>query len=434
MTNKLEVWLDVDFVGEMVRVGTLANDRGQVRFTYDATWLKREDAFPIDPDLPLEGAKGTPFFPNTTTGNFGAFLDSSPDRWGQTLMKRREALEAKDHGRAARNLYAWDYLIGVQDATRQGALRFRREGDATFLDNNRFAAPPVTSLSQLAAVAHEITNKNIHDLDALRKWLSVLVAPGASLGGARPKANFTEHDGSVWIAKFPSRDDGYDVGAWEGVVHALADKAGIDVPKAKVIRIGSGHHTFCVKRFDRTDNGRRRFYASAMTVLRKTESEGSSYLDLAHHLQTTGSPTKIKVDLNQLFRRVVFNVAVSNRDDHLRNHGFILTPDGWELSPAFDINPNVNKAEHVLNLDDSDNRPSLDTTLRTAAFYGLAQPEAQAIIKHVAGAVKDWRNEAAKMGMSGAEIAEMSSAFSIADLTPMEIGWTTIRVLACTRR
>jgi serine/threonine-protein kinase HipA len=288
------------------------------------------------------------------------------------------------------------------------------------LDNNKLAAPPVASLSQLAAVAHEITNKNINDLDALRKWLSVLVAPGASLGGARPKANFTDNDGSAWIAKFPARDDGYDVGAWEGVVHNLAEKAGVDVPTARVIRFGKGHHTFCVKRFDRTKAGRRRFYASAMTALRKTESEGSSYLDLAYHLQTTGSPTKIKSDLEQLFRRVVFNVAASNRDDHLRNHGFIMSPDGWELSPAFDINPNVNKVDHVLNLDDSDNRPSIDTVLCTAVFYGLNEAEARAIISHVVGVVRGWRMEATKAGISRAEIEEMSSAFAAAELTQIE--------------
>ncbi len=407
MKNNLEVWLDVDFLPQITRVGTLSHDKGQVRFAYDASWLKNPLKFVIDPNLSLDVA---PFYPNPETGNFGIFLDSSPDRWGQTLMKRRELLESKDQGRAARTLYAWDFLIGVQDATRQGALRFRREGEIAFLADDKLSAPPVTSLGEMESIARELTNKRINDLDALRKWLSVLVAPSSSLGGARPKANFINNDGSLWIAKFPSRYDEIDVAAWEMVTHVLADNAGVIVPPAKLMKFSGDHHTFCTKRFDRIDS-KRVFYASAMTVLKKIDSENSSYLEIAQFIQTHCSSNKIATDLEQMFRRVVFNVAVSNRDDHLRNHGFILNRDGWSMSPAFDMNPSIDKAEHVLNIDDRDNRPDINTVLSTAEFYGLTPTSAEQIVDEVLKAVGMWREVAFKVGLRKGEINLMESTF-----------------------
>lgn len=403
----LEVWLDCDLRPASL-VGTLANDRGQVRFHYDREWLKDGRAFALDPDLSLDAHA---FFPNPELGNFGIFLDSSPDRWGQTLMKRREALQAKDEGRAARILYAWDFLIGVQDITRQGALRFRWTGTNEFLGNERMAAPPVTTLRELESVAYQLTSRRIDDLDALRKWLAVLVAPGASLGGARPKANFTEVDGSLWIGKFPARDDDRDVGAWEYVMHRLAVEAGLDVPPAKLAKLGNEFRTFCVQRFDRV-NGARRFYASAMTLLRKERSEGSSYLELAQFIRSRGDAASADADLAQLFRRVVFNVMVGNRDDHLRNHGFILGKTGWKLAPAFDVNPNVDKAEHVLNIDDSDNRPSIDTVLSTAAYYGISDESARAVVEEVAEAVDEWRDLARQERIARADVELTAGAFS----------------------
>jgi serine/threonine-protein kinase HipA len=404
--SDLEVWLDSD-LDEMRRVGTLSHDRGQVRFSYDKAWIKDAKAFMLDPDLSLDEQ---PFFPKPEAGNFGIFLDSSPDRWGQTLMKRLEALHAKDAYEKPRTLYAWDFLIGVQDLTRQGALRFRIEGTDEFLGDEKMAAPPVTSLRELESVATLLTSKRIDDLDALRRWLAVLVAPGASLGGARPKANFSEQDGALWIGKFPSRDDDRDIGAWEAVIHTMADKAGIDVPPAKVVRLNNEFHTFCVQRFDRTE-GKRRFYACAMTLLRRDQSEGVSYLELAQFLRAAGDPAHVASDLEQLFRRVAFNVAVGNRDDHLRNHGFLLAKEGWRLSPAFDVNPNIDKAEHVLNIDDSDNRPSLATVLTTAEFYGLTTDRGAAIVEEVVSAVDGWPDQARKAGISGADIEVTAAAF-----------------------
>lgn len=401
------MWLDCD-LGPPCLVGSLAHDRGQIRFRYERSWLQDARAFALDPDLSLDEA---PFFPKPELGNFGIFLDSSPDRWGQTLMKRREALQAKDDKRAPRTLYAWDFLLGVQDFTRQGALRFRLAGTEEFLGNEKMAAPPVTSLRELEKVAYQLSSRRLDDLDALRKWLTVLVAPGASLGGARPKANFTETDGSLWIGKFPARDDDRDVGAWEYVLHGLAVKAGLEVPVAKVVRLNNDFHTFCVQRFERT-LGARRFYASAMTLLRKEQSEGTSYLELAQYLRANGNGADVAADLEQLFRRVAFNVAVGNRDDHLRNHGFLLGTDGWRLAPAFDMNPNIDKADHVLNIDDADNRPRLATVLTTAAFYGLSPERAKQVIEEVASVIDGWQDAARKVGLARGDIELTAGAFS----------------------
>jgi serine/threonine-protein kinase HipA len=421
MSESLEVWLDCDLC-PMQRLGTLTHDRGQIRFHYDKSWLTQQDiAFAIDPQLSLDAG---PFFPKPEAGNFGVFLDSSPDRWGQTLMRRREVLLAKDEKRVARTLYSWDFLMGVQDITRQGALRFRFPDSETFLANEARAAPPVTSLAELADIAKELTRKHIDNLDQLRRWLAVLVAPGASLGGARPKANFCDKTGALWIAKFPAAEDDRDIGAWEGVTWWLARQAGIDMPQAKVERLGQGgHHTFCVRRFDRTaaideKPGRRRFYASAMTLLGKDVSEGTSYLELAEFLARRGAPDHIQAGLEQLFRRVVFNIAVGNRDDHLRNHGFILGERGWRLAPAFDVNPSIDKATHVLNIDDVDNRPSLGTVLATAAFYRLAPKRAKEIIDEVVAVVRDWQAVARRAGISSADIELSASAFKAQEEEP----------------
>ena len=222
--SALEVWLDDD-LGPPCLVGTLAHDRGQIRFHYERDWLKDPRAFALDPGLPGRA----PLLPKPELGNFGIFLDSSPDRWGQTLMKRREALLAKDEKRPPRTLYAWDFLVGVQDQTRQGALRFRRPGTETFLGDEKMAAPPVTTLRELEAVAYQLSNRRIDDLDALRRWLAVLVAPGASLAG-QAEGQLHRSRRLALDRQVPARDDDRDVGAWEYVAHQLARKAGVDVP------------------------------------------------------------------------------------------------------------------------------------------------------------------------------------------------------------
>lgn len=405
--QSLEVWMDADLLPAQARVGSLYHERGQVRFEYDAGWLAHDQRFLIDPQLTLDGGA---FFPDPARANFGIFLDSCPDRWGQKLMDRREAIVARDNNRAPRKLHAWDYLLGVQDATRMGALRFRLPGSETFLDNQPLPAPPVTKLAELEAIALELSRRHIDDLDQLRRWLAVLVAPGASLGGAHPKANFTDADSSLWIAKFPGRDDGHDLGAWEKLLHDLARDAGIDVPASRLARFGGSHHTFCVQRFDRVA-GRRRFFASAMTLLGRADGDTGSYLDLAEMIAIHGVAAHIEADLAQLFRRVAFNILTGNRDDHLRNHGFIREPAGWRLAPAYDMNPAADKDEHVLAIDASDPRPRIATLLETADFYRLDPPQAQRIVDEVAAVVAEWRTRAARLHITRAEIELMAPAF-----------------------
>jgi serine/threonine-protein kinase HipA len=410
VTDEVEVWLDADFL-EPSHVGTLSHNRGTLRFAYDAAWIKNPQAFALDPDLSL--GEGT-YFPNAEAGNFRVLDDSAPDRWGQTLMKRREALAAKDKRRKPRTLYAWDFLLGVEDLSRQGALRYRSPGNDAFLAHDTLSVPPIADLQELESAARKITAKRIDDLKALRQWLKILVAPGASLGGARPKASFVESNGSLWIAKFPARDDTRDVGAWEAVAQRLAARAGIDVPQSELRRFGCEYHTFCVKRFDR-NGARRRFYASAMAMLRKDQSEGTSYLDIAEFLRTRGAEDHIESDLEQLFRRVAFNVAIGNRDDHLRNHGFILTSTGWRLAPAFDLNPNTERADHVLNIDESDNRPSLATVIETSEWYVESKDRGRAIVEQVLHETRAWRRAAQALKIARADIELTATAFEESD-------------------
>ncbi len=393
--DHLQVYLDDPAFGPINNIGTLTRgDRGSIRFTYNPAWLDQADSFPLDPELDLAPGE---FYPKGS--NFGVFMDSCPDRWGSVLMQRREDVESKLDGRPRRVLGAWDYLLGVQDCTRMGALRFKRPQDEDFLASEALAAPPITRLAELQQVAFEITNKNPQDLSQLRKWLRVLVAPGASLGGARPKANIIENDGSLWIAKFPARDDTEDIAAYEKLVHDLAKDCGIDVPESRLVKVGTGYHTFMVKRFDR-DHTRRRFFSSAMPLLHRTDSEDASYLELAEFIADYGQVDYIEEDLEELFRRVVFNVVVANRDDHLRNHGFIRTPGGWRLAPAFDINPSTSKEEHVLALDGYTRYPDLDVVASTADLYRLDGGKAKEIVEQVCGVVSGWSKRAKGIGLS----------------------------------
>jgi serine/threonine-protein kinase HipA len=274
--------------------------------------------------------------------------------------------------------------------------------------------PPVSRLAELAAVLRRIEEPRAEALPEYERWLAMLVAPGSSLGGARPKANFREDDGSLWIAKFPARDDRYDVGAWEYVVHRLAAAAGIAVPASRTADLGE-YRTFCVKRFDRVDD-RRRMYASAMTLLEREDRDpGGSYVDIAEFIANTGAPEAIGADLAQLFRRVVFNVLAGNRDDRLRNHGFVASPGGWRLAPAFDLNAAPAKVEHALLLDGASAEPHLATVLATAPCYRLEPARARAIVDEVAQVVGTWREVAGReAGLAGSEVERMSSVFDAA--------------------
>jgi serine/threonine-protein kinase HipA len=405
--DALAVWLDDTAFGPLSRIGTLSRTGlDSVRFSYEDSWLRNSVAFQLDPSLSLSAGE---FF--SADSNFGIFLDSCPDRWGQVLMKRRELVEAKKQGRARRELHAWDFLLGVQDVTRMGALRFGRVDDAespTFLADEALSAPPVTQLGALQHVAFELSRKRLDDLTLLEQWLKVLVAPGSSLGGARPKANVADSAADLWIAKFPAVDDPVDVALFEKLVHNLASRCGITVPISRLERIGHGYHTFLTQRFDRVA-GKRKFFTSAMTLLNPREPRESSYLDLAEFIATNGSPEHITDDLSELFRRVIFNVIVANRDDHLRNHGFIRKPSGWRLSPAFDMNPSTKKDAHVLALDESDTSPNLGTVLGTAEFYRLRPADARDVIAHIVKVVANWESEARRLGLSAEEREEFGN-------------------------
>lgn len=414
--RSVEVWADWDGLPTATRVGELhaTASRGKevFSFAYEPAWLKSGAALSLDPHL---GLYSGPQYASVERASFGVFLDSSPDRWGRVLLDRREALLAREEGRRVRPLLELDYLLGIYDGHRMGALRFRRV-DSAFLDDNRaLAAPPWASLRELEHASLQLERDDIEDDPSYARWLRLLIAPGSSLGGARPKVSVLDVDGSLWIAKFPSRDDGHDVGAWEGVLHRIARRAGIVTAEARVERFGHRHHTFLAKRFDRTASGARVHFASAMTLTGHVDGEPASYLELAEVLAQQGSqPAR---DLAQLWRRIVFSMCVSNVDDHLRNHGFMLDPSGagWALAPAYDLNPVARGNGLVLNVDETDNAQDLDLARSVAEFFRLKPGRAETIVHEVVAAVKTWKREAMASGIPRAQQERMANAFRLVD-------------------
>ncbi len=408
--QRWEVHLDAPELCPPGKIGSLFRHSVRtdlpVSFEYDVPWLQGGHAFMLDPKLALWRGEQ---HPPVDLPAFGVFMDSAPDRWGRVLIERREAARAKHEARKMRTLQEVDYLLGVYDHTRMGALRFRGPGDGPFLDASDNPAPPVTGLKELAYISHRVEEPGVEMLPEYERWLAMLVAPGSSLGGARPKANFTDSDGTLWIAKFPARDDRYDVGGWEYVLHVLAQQAGILVQPARQERLTEAYSTFCTCRFDRV-GAHRRMYASAMTLLeRRDGQEGGSYLDLVEFISDKGARGHIDDDLEQLFRRVVFNVLAGNRDDHLRNHGFIRVPTGWRLSPAFDVNPSVTKQEHTLTLDGKRATPEVGLVMATAELYRLTAARAQDVLKEVSAALANWRAVAHQHGLHGIEIQRIEA-------------------------
>jgi len=405
------VYLDAAELGDLSLVGVLSHDRvrgkAALSFEYDQTWLQTGAAFTLDPGLALYRGEQYP-----ARGQFGIFLDSAPDRWGRVLMERRETLFAGREGRAVRTLGDWSFLLGVHDHARLGALRFRTEPGGPFVDDSELSAPPVARLRELEESARRLEEPDAEERPAYAEWLALLTAPGSSLGGARPKASFTDEDGTLWLAKFPSREDRRDVGAWELLLHELAADVGIEVAPARLLSLSPRYRTYCSRRFDRVADGRRMF-ASAMTLVdRRDGEEGASYLDLAQLIQDQGAPGAIEADLAQLFRRLVFNIMVGNRDDHLRNHGFVRLAAGWRLAPAFDMNPTAEVDEHALAIDERQTRPDLQVALETAGFYRLSRADAERIRDEVAAVVASWEARARGLDLSRAEIARMKPAFN----------------------
>ncbi|MEI7197297.1 type II toxin-antitoxin system HipA family toxin [Pectobacterium versatile] len=405
-------WMPIDtplLVGHLTFAET---SRGGVfSFAYDKYFLTSSYRLQIDPLLALHSGE---LYNDLADKNFRAFLDSSPDRWGRILMQRRAAIEYRKGLRATTKLTELDYLLGVHDSYRMGGIRFKMAESQDFLDNNtEFSAPPMASLRELEHAAMNIERDDNIDSDDYYRWLKMLISPGSSLGGARPKACVTDSDGHLWIAKFPNQNDTFDVGAWEMVCYQLALAAGVDMFPSEIRKFSSEYHTFLTKRFDRVGDKRIHF-SSAMTQLQYydgEQSDGASYLEIAEFLSNSGAQTK--ADLAQLWRRIVFNIAVSNTDDHLRNHGFLLTDKGWKLSPAYDLNPIVGKHGLHLNITDTANELDYALAFEVIDFFRLSREDATRIYDEVLGAVKGWQTVANQLGINRSEQLAKQEAFNV---------------------
>lgn len=384
-------------------------------FEYSDRWLKEyKGLIMLDPSLQFFSGLQ---YHTKDHSNFGVFLDSSPDRWGRVLMRRREEQIARMEKRKPRTLLESDYLLGVYDEHRMGGLRFRTDPSGPFLDSNKeFSAPPWTSLRELEFASLQLEKDHSEKNPKYSEWLKMLIAPGGSLGGARPKASVMDEKKHLWIAKFPSGHDDHDIGGWEFLVYKLAKLSQITISEAKAQKFNSRHNTFISKRFDRTSRGRRIHFASAMTLLQREDGDdatkGVSYLELANLIKHQGAQPNH--DLEQLWRRIVFNICISNTDDHLRNHGFLLDDKGWILSPAFDINPVPIGQGLKLNISESDNSQDLDLAKSVARYFLVESSRADQIIREVVKPVKGWRKIANSIGITKREQDQLSSAFRVA--------------------
>ena len=403
-------WLDPE---EHIGTCYIETARGNevISFSYSPDWLLNHPGFVLDPDLmPAPGRQ----YPSGHLPCFGFLEDVAPDRWGRTLMNRREVIEAREAGRPRRRMRESDYILGVHDAGRIGGLRFKDPDTREYITNDGFPAPPMTELRRLEYAA---TSLDASQPFQNEKWLKDLINPGSSLGGARPKANVADEKGDLWIAKFPSRRDETDVGAWEMVAHDLAVKCGIKVPPAKVMRLSDTGSTFLVQRFDRVEgsNGNSRIhFASAMTMLRGTDgtNEEYSYLDIADAIEKLG--THAEADLKEMWSRIAFNVCISNTDDHLRNHGF-LSRKGWRLSPAYDVNPvpDDGRLSLCIDFDNPDKDPQL--VLSVAEMFRLIDDKAKVRMTQIQETVREnWKPLATRYGISRNEQEMMKDAFSAA--------------------
>jgi serine/threonine-protein kinase HipA len=401
------------------RLGTLAVRAGRTgeifdfAFDDDALADKILSQQQLDPDL---GIFHGPQFPKAGRTIFGVFKDSSPDRWGEMLIRRRFDRD-KRAGRVAPSVHLGqsDFLLGVHDAFRSGALRFKRTPDGPFLDDrDRQGAPPFVRLRELEAASRALEDDAKNDDPATDDWLALLLAPGASLGGARPKASVVDLAGNLWIAKFPSNKDRYDVGAWEFVVAQLARRCGLSVPETDARTFASSENTFLVRRFDRHATGARIHFASAMTLTGHADgdgaSTGASYLEIAEVI--TAQSAAAQEDLIELWSRIVFNVMVSNTDDHLRNHGFLMAPKGgWRLSPAYDMNPVPGSSGLSLNINENDNACDLDLVRSVAPYFRIKDGEATSIINRITDVTRDWRAVAESIGIKRGQQVDMADAF-----------------------
>ena len=403
----LYVYADFDWLDEPMLVGELGYEslRGSdsYAFKFDNDWLRQYGSLFLSADI-----NNYPGQQYTQPGRdiFGCFSDALPDRWGRLLLNRREQILAAEERRPVRRLSSFDYLIGIDDFSRMGAFRFKTTPDGEFINcDSHLRIPPLTDLRSLVAASMEIEKSEEQNRLPEMKWIQQLVHPGSSLGGARPKAGARDADGCLYVAKFPSRNDDYDVSLWEHLSHLLAKKASVNAAETSVISTGEKYHALLSKRFDRTVDRRRIHFASAMTLLGLTDGSnaqtGNGYLDIVDFILQ--SCCDVENNLRQLYRRVAFNIAIGNTDDHFRNHGFLLTSKGWTLSPAYDLNPTSNGYQSLL-INSSTNKSDLNILLGSSEEYMIGKDEATKIIGEVTNAIKGWRRMAASLGIAKREI------------------------------
>lgn len=406
----VEVYIDPDGIPRPV--GLLrrhASRRDEtVTFEYDETWLADDERFSIEPALVL--TRGV-FPPPPGQPIFGSIGDSAPDTWGRRLMQRAERRQAEQESRHARTLGELDYLLGVSDETRLGALRFRWSGEGVFHAPVRAGVPALIELGRLLQITERILRDEETDED-----LQLIFAPGSSLGGARPKASIIDQHGHLSIAKFPKETDDYSIETWEEIALRLAERAGISTPHHELLQVAN-KPVLLSRRFDRAGAIRTPFL-SAMSMIGARDGERGSYPELVDALTQYGA--KARADAAQLYRRVTFNVLVSNVDDHLRNHGFLWAGrNGWVLSPAYDLNPtptDVKARILTTNIDLDEGTCSVGLLEDAAEFFGLSLKQARATIMEVADVTRTWRAVAEEVGGRRAEIARMASAFEHEDL------------------
>ena len=405
--KKLYVYADFDWLKEMELIGELGYEslRGadSYSFTFNNEWLRQHSNLFLSDDLNnYPGQQYT----QPDKDIFGCFSDALPDRWGRTLLLRREQITAAEEQRPVRRLSSFDFLTGIDDFSRMGGFRFKEDLNGEFINvSESLKIPPLTDIRELIAASAEIEKCEENNMLPDRKWIAQLVQPGTSLGGARPKANVVDTDKVLYVAKFPSRKDDYDVGLWEHFSHLLATKAGINAAKTKVLATGEKYHTLLSQRFDRTQEGKRIHFASAMTLLGLSDGDnattGHGYLDIVDFI--IQSCTDVERNLQELYRRVAFNICIGNSDDHFRNHGFLLTAKGWTLSPAYDMNPTLNEYQSLL-VSSTSNKAELSILLDACEGYMLNRKTAEKILSEVIEAVKGWRELATRLGISKREM------------------------------
>lgn len=408
MDRELLVYMDI--AGAPVLVGRLwvrvRRGRETATFTYDEEWLAHPGSFALSPELQL-----APGAFHSDGSLFKVFKDAAPDRWGQKLMRHYERNRAAANGTQPRTLLTADFLIGVNDETRLGALRFKETEQDAFLSQSENPVPLLIELRHLLSATDRLDRGR-----ARRGDLELVLVPGGSLGGARPKAVIRDRDGSLCMAKFPKADDDWSVIKWEAVTLQLAHDAGISVPQWRTERIGQ-RIVLLTRRFDREGDAIRYPFMSMMTALDAEDHEERSYLEIVDAIRMMGG--RPNEDLSELWRRLVFNVLVCNTDDHLRNHAFLRSPDGWCLSPAYDMNPcpiDVNARFHALAINEIDRQASLEIALGTTEYFGLSAREATEIAGDVAASVTNWRDVATRSGIERHEIDRMASAFDHGDV------------------